>query len=63
MPEDVLLNVAQVRTRLNCSRSHVYNLVAHGVLRGVKVGELRGLRISSISLDKYIKRKERDQAA
>jgi excisionase family DNA binding protein len=64
MPEDVLLNVAQVRARLGkVARSYVYKLLNDGKLRGIKVGDVKGIRIYKSSLDKFIKNRERDMAA
>jgi len=64
MPEDVLLNVAQVQKRLgNCSRSWVYQLVQEDKLKGILLGKRKGLRIYSVSLEKYINEKKKAMAA
>jgi hypothetical protein len=64
MSENALLNVAQVQKRLgDCSRSWVYQLVQEDKLKGILLGERKGLRIYSVSLEKYIKEKKRGRAA
>ena len=43
--EDRLLNVEQVREKLNCSRSHVYKLIDEGKLEGLTIGGRKGKRV------------------
>ena len=56
--KDRLLNVEQVRQRLNCSRSQVYNLINLGDLPSLKIGGRKGVRIKESSLEAFLKKKE-----
>lgn len=47
-----LLTVNQVKARLSCSRTHVYNMIENGKLKAFKIGEIRGVRILSVMLRK-----------
>jgi len=49
-----LLNVEQVRERLNCSRRHVYRLISDGSLPALKIGTRQGIRISENILNQFI---------
>lgn len=49
-----LLTVQQVKGRLNCSRSQVYNLINSGDLKYLKLGVSKGLRITESDLNKFI---------
>ncbi len=51
--EGRLLNVAQVMERLNCSRSFVYKLVGAGKLKALRIGAVKGLRVTEKSLDRF----------
>jgi excisionase family DNA binding protein len=55
---DKLLNVEQVRDMLGCSRSHVYRLKDMGELRGLFVGNRKGLRIYFSSVTAFLRRRE-----
>lgn len=54
---DQLLNVAQVRTWLNCSRSFVYKLVADGKLKARRIGDKKGIRVFRSSVSAYLAKK------
>ena len=51
--KDKALTVEQVRTRLNCSKSHVNNLINEGKLAAFKIGAKRGKRVNESDLDRY----------
>lgn len=51
---DRLLNVQRVRELLQCSRSHVYNLVDNGTLVAIKIGKVRGIRIYESSVERLL---------
>lgn len=55
-----LLTVDQVRHRLSCSRSHVYNLInlgeSAGGLLSFRVGSQRGLRVPEDAVEAYLQR-------
>lgn len=61
--EDKLLTVDQVSRRLNCSKSHVYNLVNCGALPALKTGERKGLRIRESEFNIFVEKKESDFGA
>ena len=54
---DRLLNIDQVRGILNCSRSHVYNLIQAGELSAVTIGSVKGKRIRASDIDRYLSSK------
>jgi excisionase family DNA binding protein len=56
-PQDRLLNIDQVRRRLNCSKSHVYNLIQMGELPAVTLGESKGKRVYESEVETYLSRK------
>ena len=58
-----LLNVQQVRERLQCSRQHVYNLVNNGTLVAIKIGQRRGIRIREDSLERLLSQPFNDVSA
>lgn len=47
------LNVAQVMEDLNCSRAHVYRLIRDGALKAIRIGSVKGLRVTEKSLERY----------
>ncbi len=51
---DKLLNVEQVRDRLQCSRRHVYYLIADGSLSALKIGVNKGIRVKASELERYL---------
>jgi|GEM_PF-3049393 len=55
---DRLLNIDQVRRRLNCSKSHVYNLIQAGDLPAVTLGASRGKRVYEAEVSLYLERKQ-----
>lgn len=56
--EGRLLNVVQVMERLNCSRSFVYKLVGAGKLKALRLGEVKGLRVTEKSLIRFTTRRK-----
>jgi excisionase family DNA binding protein len=56
--EGRLLNVVQVMERLNCSRSFVYKLVGGGQLKALRIGEVKGLRVTEKSLERFKKHRK-----
>jgi len=60
MPAPSLLRVSEVATRLACSRQHVYDLIADGVLAAVDIGMGRAqTRVREDELAAYIDRRTR----
>lgn len=60
---DRLLNIDQVRRRLNCSKSHVYNLIQAGGLPAVTLGDSKGKRVYESEVDLYLERKQEAEGA
>lgn len=56
--EGRLLNVVQVMEKLNCSRSFVYKLVGSGKLKALRIGDVKGLRVTEKSLERFTKRRK-----
>jgi excisionase family DNA binding protein len=54
---DRLLNIDQVRKKLNCSKSHVYNLIQCGELASVTLGKSKGKRVYESEVDRYVEEK------
>lgn len=46
------LTVNQVKDRLNCSRSHVQNLISSGKLKSFRIGETRGIRVYESEIER-----------
>ena len=61
LEKEILLRVDQVAGILNCSKRHVYNLLAAGDLELRKTGEVKGYRIPTDSVRKYLERRENEQ--
>ena len=59
--KDRLLNVEQVRNRLNCSRRHVYNLINTGDLKALKIGGRNGVRVKESILDAFVQKREQEE--
>lgn len=57
--EGKLLTVPEVMKKLNCSRSFVYKLLKRSAakLKVVPLGDVKGLRVTERSVEKYIKRR------
>ena len=53
-----LLNIDQVRRRLNCSKSHVYNLIQSGELPAVTLGASKGKRVYESEVERYLERRQ-----
>ncbi|MCP3941687.1 MAG: helix-turn-helix domain-containing protein [Desulfobacteraceae bacterium] len=51
---DKLLNVEQVRKRLECSRRHVYNLIDRGDLPALKIGNRQGIRVKESAVEIFL---------
>lgn len=56
-----LLNVKQVTERLNCGKTFVYDLIRDGKLEAVRLGAVKGLRVTLKSVDKYRRSRERQK--
>jgi excisionase family DNA binding protein len=52
-----LLTVKMVAERMDCSASHVYNMIAGGDLQAVRIGRKAGLRIDEASYVLFIERR------
>lgn len=52
--EEKLLRVGTVAERLSCSARQVYKLIEEGKLECVKIGSLRGYRVTLSSLERFI---------
>jgi excisionase family DNA binding protein len=52
---DRLLSVEQVRSRLGCSRSHVYKLISKMDLPAVKIGSRMGIRVKESEVNRFLK--------
>ncbi|HML56013.1 MAG TPA: helix-turn-helix domain-containing protein [Solidesulfovibrio magneticus] len=52
-----LLNVKQVTERLGCGKTFVYDLIRQGELRSVRLGVVKGLRVTAKSVERYMKSK------
>ncbi|UJX40372.1 helix-turn-helix domain-containing protein [Desulfovibrio sp. JY] len=52
-----LLTVLQVSERLKCHKSYVYKLIGKHELRHIRLGDIKGLRITERSLLRYLKRR------
>ena len=51
--KDKALTVEQVRKRLNCSKSHVNNMINEGKLKAFKIGTIRGRRVYVSEVENY----------
>jgi excisionase family DNA binding protein len=49
-----ILRVNQVKDLLNCSRTHVYNLIDCGKLKAFRIGDRKGIRIYEAEVAKII---------
>ena len=58
---DRLLNIDQVRRRLNCSKSHVYNLIQMGELPAVTLGTSKGKRVYESDVENYLAGKDENE--
>ncbi len=56
--KDRLLNVQQVRSRLECSRSHVYNLINQGEIPAIRIGVRQGIRVRESEVDRFLEAHE-----
>lgn len=55
---DELLNWQQACKIIGCSRSYFYNLVNAGILKAVRFGERKGIRVYKKDCLCYLKSKE-----
>ena len=53
-----ILNVEQVRQKLNCSRSNVYRLIDTGMIAAFRVGRQKGLRVKESVVLRFIEEQE-----
>lgn len=56
------LNIDQVRERLNCSRSHVYNLIQAGKIDAFRLGSRNGLRVRDSEVRRFVRDQESREA-
>jgi excisionase family DNA binding protein len=61
-PKDKLLTVTTVSgtSWLNCSKSYTYRLVDEGHLKGLYLGEKKGLRIFQSSVEAFLNDRIKD---
>ena len=55
--EGPLLTVQKLMVRLDCSKSFAYKLIARGEFKVVRLGDVKGIRVTEKSLEKYIQRR------
>lgn len=55
---DELLNWQQACKIIGCSRSYFYNLVNAGLLKAIRIGERKGIRVYKSDCLCYVKSKE-----
>lgn len=53
-----LLRVNTVAEMLDCSTSHIYNLIAGGHLQAVKIGKKAGIRVEKESFSLFLAREK-----
>ena len=51
---DKVLTVSQVKAKLNCSKTQVYDMINAGKLRSFRVGEKKGFRIYESDVEKVM---------
>ncbi|MGD9643896.1 MAG: helix-turn-helix domain-containing protein [Elusimicrobiales bacterium] len=56
--EGPLLTVKKVMAKLDCSKTFAYELIKKGELKHVRLGDVKGLRVTEKSVERYIRRKE-----
>ncbi len=54
---DRLLNVEQVKLKLQCSRSHVYNLISMGHIKALKLGDRKGVRVYESVVSSFLEKR------
>lgn len=59
--EGRLLTVPKVRERLDCSRSFVYLLIQRGMLKTIRLGDIKGIRVTEKSVERYLRKRERQE--
>jgi excisionase family DNA binding protein len=59
--EDRVLNVEQVRKKLGCCRSHVYNLISMGEIQAFRIGNRKGIRVKSSSVEAFLETREKSE--
>ena len=50
-----LLRIDQVAERLSCATSYVYALIAAGRLEAIRMGTVKGMRVTEQSLRDFVK--------
>ncbi len=60
LKQDRLLNVEQVKSKLSCSRRHVYNLIDAGDLPALRIGKKHGIRVRLSVLNFFLNKMEKD---
>jgi len=51
---ETVMTVRDVRERLNCSKTQVYDMITSGKLPAFKVGEKKGLRVYGRDVDRIM---------
>lgn len=55
--EGPLVTVRKLMGWLDCSRSHAYRLIHQGEFKIVRLGDVKGIRVTSKSVERYLRRK------
>jgi len=58
--EGPLITVKKLMDWLDCSRAHAYRLVHRGEFKVVPVGDVKGLRVTTKSVERYLRRREKE---
>ncbi len=49
-----LIDVRRAANRLNCTPSHIYNLIKEGRLKAIRIGERAGIRIEEKCIEEFL---------
>lgn len=55
--EGPLITVKKLMAWLDCSRAHAYRLVRRGEFTVVPVGNVKGIRVTTKSVERYLRRR------
>ena len=61
--EGPLVTVKKLMGWLDCSRAHAYRLIHQGEFKILRLGDVKGIRVTSKSVERYIKRKAKEDPA
>ena len=61
--EGPLLTVQRLVVWLDCSRAHAYRLIHQGEFKVVRLGDVKGIRVTTKSVERYLRRKEIEEAS